>query len=159
MQGSTLSTELLMTHALNDYNTKIIQNTWGAPSDEQRQIVALSAELKTIKDNSIKLSRSVLSKLKRKPERARQPDEPWRMILGTGPDTMQKYGTTRHWCTYHKRWNLHKTGDCKAKHRADARSRSSPVSPPPINATTSVSYAATFAATMASIQEEYQDDE
>ena len=53
MQGSDLSTDLLMTQALNDYNTKIISNTWGAPSDEQRQIVALSAELKTIKDNNI----------------------------------------------------------------------------------------------------------
>ena len=55
-----------MTQALNNYNTKIINNTWGVPSDEQRQIFALSAELKTIKDNNIELSKSVMAKLKNK---------------------------------------------------------------------------------------------
>ena len=67
MQGSDLTTELLMTQALNDYNTKIINNTWGAPSDEQRQIIALYAELKLIKDNNIELYKTVLDKIKKKP--------------------------------------------------------------------------------------------
>ena len=97
MEGSDLTTDLLMTQALNDYNTKIISNTWGAPSDEQRQIVALSAELKTIKDNNIELSRTVLDKLKKtKERRARQPEEPWRAVRGTGPDSMVKDGKTMH---------------------------------------------------------------
>jgi len=68
MQGSNLTTELLINQAHNDYNTKIINNTWSTPSDEQRQVVALSVELKTIKDNNIDLSRSVLYKLKEKLE-------------------------------------------------------------------------------------------
>ena len=160
MQGSDLSTDLLMTQALNDYNTKIISNTWGAPSDEQRQIVALSAELKTIKDNNIELSRSMLDKLKRtKDRRSQQQDEPWRTLRGTGPDSMVKDGTTMHWCTYHKRWNLHKTSDCKAKNRSNGRQRSPSTPAPSPSTTTPVSYAATFAATMASINEETHDIE
>ena len=159
MQGSSLTTDLLMTQALNDYNTKLISNTWGAPSDEQRQIVALSAELKTIKDNNIELSRSVLDKLrKNKERRAQQQDEPWRTLRGTGPDSMVKDGKTMHWCTYHKRWNLHKTSDCKAKNRADGNN--TPSTPGQSTSTnTPVSYAATFAATMASINETKDNDE
>ena len=159
MQGSDLTTDLLMTQALNDYNTKIISNTWGAPSDEQRQIVALSAELKTIKDDNIELSRSVLNKLKDKKRKSQQQDEPWRTIRGTGPDTMVKNGTTVHWCTYHKRWNLHTTSDYKAKHRATASQNSDTTTTPPTSGATPVSYAATFAATMASINEENQEVE
>ena len=64
LQGSDLTPELLMTNALNDYNTKIIQNTWGLQSEKQRQIVALSAALKTRKDDSIELSQSVLKKVR-----------------------------------------------------------------------------------------------
>ena len=59
-----------MTHALNDYNNKLVDNTWGAHSNEQRQIGALTAELKTINNNNIELSRSILSKLKEKRERS-----------------------------------------------------------------------------------------
>ena len=39
MRGSDLSNDIFTTQALNDYNSMIINNTWGAPSDEQRQIV------------------------------------------------------------------------------------------------------------------------
>ena len=72
MQGSSLTTELLMIKVLNDYNTKILNNTLGAPSDEQRQIVALSAELKSINNNNIKLSKIVLAKVKKQPRDARK---------------------------------------------------------------------------------------
>ena len=68
MQGSDVSTDLLI-QALNDYDSMIINNTWGAPSDEQRQIVLLLAELKTTKDSNIKLSKSVIKKLKNSKQR------------------------------------------------------------------------------------------
>ena len=162
MQGSSLSAQLLMTQALNDYNTKIINNTWGAPSNEQQQIVALSAELKTIKDSNIELSQSVLKKLKNGKQRDTSEDS-WRSVRGSGPDTMVKDGKTLHWCTYHKKWNLHKTSDCKARlTRESRRSTPSSTTTPPTtpsptqnpNSSDAVSYAATFAATMAAINEE-----
>ena len=67
MQGSSLAPELLTTQALNNYNTKIISNTWGAQSDKQCQIVALSADLKTIIDNNTELSKTVLEKSRTSP--------------------------------------------------------------------------------------------
>ena len=156
MQGSSLSTELLMTQALNDYNTKILNNTWGAPSDEQRKIVALSAELKSIKDNNIELSKTVLDKIKKPPRDARKTKEQdtWKSERGTGPPTMVKDGKTWHWCMYHKMWNFHTTSECKARIKAEGNN-----TPPATGAEAPVSYAATFAATMAAINEETDSSE
>ena len=49
MQGDDLTSEIIMTKYLNDYNMKVLCKTWGKQSDDQHSIVALTAELQTIK--------------------------------------------------------------------------------------------------------------
>ena len=55
-----------MTNSLNDYNIKVLLKTWGQQSDDQCSIVALPADLQTIKESSIQLSASVLRKIQKK---------------------------------------------------------------------------------------------
>ena len=103
-----------MNNALNNYNTKIIQNTWGSQSEEQQQIITLSVELKKIKDDNIKLSQSVLKKIRFKRNKNSNKDNkndaaPWKAKRGTGPATKKVDGVKHHWCESHKRRNLHTT--------------------------------------------------
>ena len=160
LQGSDLTRELLMTNSLNNCNTKIIQIDWGAQSEEQRQIVALSVELRTVKDSNIELSQSILKTIKKTPSNTtqnRRTDASWKSERGTGPKTKVVDGVTNHWCDYHKRWNLHKTEDCKAKKAASAKSNrysNDSTSSDSGNVDNTVSYTANFSATMAAICEE-----
>ena len=66
MQGDELTSELLMTKSLNDYNMKILRKTWGQQSYDQLSIVSLTVDLQTIKESNIQLSASVLSNIKKK---------------------------------------------------------------------------------------------
>ena len=63
---------LLMTCALNKYKTMMDENEWCAMSPQEEQIVALSAELKQLKDSNLKLSRSVDQKPKPKAKEGRK---------------------------------------------------------------------------------------
>ena len=56
MQEDDLTSELLMTKFLNDYNMKVMRRTWAQQSDDQHSIVALTADLQIIKDSNIQLS-------------------------------------------------------------------------------------------------------
>ena len=152
MQECSLTPELLMTQALNDYNTNIISSTWGAPSYKQRQMLALSAEFKTIKENNIELFKTALEKIKNK-SRGKKVQDPWKMVRGTGPNGMYKGGKFYHWCTNHKCWNFHKDSEYKGRLKSASTPGAHRTLPSP-QAPTPVSYAATFAATMAALQKE-----
>ena len=67
---------------------------------------------------------------------------------------MVKDGKTWHWCNHHKMWNFHTTSECKARIKAAGNN-----TPPATGAEAPVSYAATFAATMAAINEETDSSE
>ena len=111
-QGDDLTPELLMTNSLNDYNMKVLRKTWGQPSDDQRSIVALTAELQTIKDSNIQLSASVLRNIQKKtpPDtsgtKRYNPNDPkyaWQSVRGEGSSTtLNKFNNTYHWCNYQK---------------------------------------------------------
>ena len=53
-----------MTKATHDYNIHIIYNIWDAQSEWQHNIVIIRTKLKSIKNNTIKLSISVLKNIK-----------------------------------------------------------------------------------------------
>lgn len=60
--GEDLTPEQLMTFALNKYETLVKDGRWNAKSAEQEQIVALTAEVKELKDNNLKLARTITSR-------------------------------------------------------------------------------------------------
>ena len=114
------------------------------------------AELKSIKDINIELSKTFLAKIKKQPRDARKTKEQgaWKSERGTGPETMVKDGKTWHWCTHPKMWNFHTTSECKVRIKAAGND-----TPSATGAEAPVSYAATFAATMAAINEETDSSE
>ena len=97
-----------MKNFLNDYNMKVLHKTWGQKSDKQHSIVALIAELQTIKDSNIILSASVLRYIKKKSPsdtsgaiKRYNPNDPkhtWRQVRGEGsPTTLNKFNSTYNW--------------------------------------------------------------
>ena len=157
-QGDDLTADTLMSKALNDYNAKVISQSWGAQSEEQTNIIALKAELQDIKDQNIKLSTSVLKQLKGQkysgPGNRGRASEAWKSTRGTGPNTKVVKNVTYHWCDFHKCWNLHTTADCKARKKSNNVNTSSESSE-----STQVQVAATYAATMESIREALDSDD
>lgn len=119
-QGENMDHNLLMTRALNKYKTMMDENEWCAMSPQEEQIVALSAELKQLKDSNLKLSRSVDQKPKskvkegrnRKPVKGKKKkgdDHTWKKTppkLGD-PETKIVNKKTYHWCKYHNAWTEH----------------------------------------------------
>jgi hypothetical protein len=72
--GGDIQPEALMTLALNKYETLLKQDMWNAKSQEQEQIVALTAELGKIKDVNLQLAQS-LSKKQSKSSDKSKPDK------------------------------------------------------------------------------------
>jgi hypothetical protein len=64
--GADMQPETLMTLALNKYEMISKMDQWNAKTQEQEQIVALTAELGKIKDDNLRLARSIKSKATRK---------------------------------------------------------------------------------------------
>ncbi len=114
----------------------VSNGTWMAKSQEQEQIVALTAEISHLKGN-LKLSKPLLDKLKsvagnaghegkRREEKKRnrkkkidkrnqKKDEFWKK-KAPGPNddkTKQVRNRTYHWCEHHMSWTLHRPTDCR----------------------------------------------
>ena len=104
MQGDDLTPELLMTKSLNDYNMKVLRKTWGQQLDDQLVILALTAELQTIKVSNIQLSASVLRNIQNnipsdtsgtKRYNPNDLKHAWRSIRGqVSPTTINKLNNT-----------------------------------------------------------------
>ena len=95
-----MSTEIFMTKALNNYNKKVIRNTWGSHSEEQRNIVTSRVDLNIIKDSIVEFSTSVLKKLKTKKQTEPRKvydsnalNHIWRSIRGIGLATIKNLAT------------------------------------------------------------------
>ena len=170
MQGDDLTPELLMTKSLNDYNMKVLRKTWGQQSNDQRSIVALIAELQTIKESNIQLSASALRNIQRKTPsdtsgakkyNPYDPKDACRLFRGEGsPTTLNKFNNTYHWCSCYKKWVTHTNEDYKGQSRANRQplhnnpQATAPQQPAVCAAPAPVFYAATFEATIAAICEE-----
>jgi len=63
--GEDYTPERLMQLALNKYTNLTRSKQWGALSPEQEKIVALTAEVKTIKDTNLKLSKAIIQASKK----------------------------------------------------------------------------------------------
>jgi hypothetical protein len=140
--GNDMTPEELMTLALNKYETLNKQDLWNAKSQEQEQIVALTAELNKIKDANLKLAKSISSGTSNSSGRnsnrrgannakkssnkkgngnnRRSNDKwAWKKIppKDDEPQTKTINGQTYHWCDEHPAWVVHPPEKCKVKQR------------------------------------------
>ena len=118
--GTTLSADSLMQQCANKYKLLVQQGKWNAPTSEEKEIIALKAELKQIKLATKSRNRTPTKKktnfkrsTKKYVPRAR---EGWTNIpQKEGEELKPKKvkGKTYWWCEHNKFWARHKPEDCK----------------------------------------------
>jgi len=122
LDGDEMHSETIMQLALNKYTMRKDKGEWGAPTDEQNQLTALSSEVTKLQENNKKLI-STLSKAKKQrgkaPSKRSANDQKWAWKKVPPSDQQPKEkkveGRTYHWCTNHQAWTLHKGSECKFK--------------------------------------------
>ena len=142
--GADMQPETLMTLALNKYETISKMDQWNAKTQEQEQIVALTAELGKIKDDNLRLARSIKSKTtgkskqdkkggrgkgsnkgksKNNRKRTHSGKWEWKNHVPSGNDPKHKKfeGKDYYWCPTHKAWMNHHPDECREKERLEAQ--------------------------------------
>lgn len=132
----TFTPDGLMELALNKYNGLLGEDNWMAETAEQKEIVALRAEVTTLHkrlDNKKKAKSDKKAKGdsdKKKKKKRKDGDDKggdskkgkypaWKLVApeANAPKTKEVKGKTFYWCKHHKLWTAHKESDCeKGKH-------------------------------------------
>ena len=107
----------LMDKASNKYNALVTAQRWNKPSEEQEEIIALKAEISTIRT---RLRRPATSKEKddkgpTKPVWLKKNEPPEH---DTGKTSKSWNGRTYYWCKFHERWSVnakHTTDTCEQR--------------------------------------------
>ncbi len=125
-EDGNMTVDQLMTLAENKFHALVESNKWNAPTKEQEQILALSAEVKALKgkgksggkpnDKKKEVGRGDKDKKKKEKKERKEKRDAWRLIKPKdGKTTMEKNQKTYHWCAYHQKWTLHTSDECRAK--------------------------------------------
>ena len=130
--GQDMSADQLMQLALNKYEILTKKDLWQKPPSEEAQITALSAELKSLKDSNLKLSKSVKNAAKKsnessssnkdtkskdkkkdnKKKKGLREKDKWKLVPPTdGQNTKMVKDKKFHWCPYHNMWTVHDPED------------------------------------------------
>ncbi|KAL7565367.1 hypothetical protein ACA910_013587 [Epithemia clementina (nom. ined.)] len=131
----------VMTLAENKFDARVQTGEWAKPSDEQAEIVALTAQVETLKKNMVGKPKANVAKPaapakgkgkpnlkvgakkqdKPKPKAGpKAPPAPWKLVA-PGPREAKmktKDGKEFHWCRNHEingMWVRHKTDECTNK--------------------------------------------
>ena len=138
LDHSNITPQQLMKLALNKYDTRVLEKTWNKPSSEEREIVALKAQITKLSTSNKQSSADTPdasaptttnnNKRRRKDKgkgssnftgmknKVWTGDHKWR---GEAPSpgaatTKVVKGKTYHFCSHHKCWLGHTTAQCKA---------------------------------------------
>ena len=113
--GVHITADSLMLQCANKYKILVQQGIWNAPTSEQKEIVALKAEIKKFSSYKSK-NHSPYEKQRQdkvdpnKFKKKKKPDEAWNKIPPT-PEERGKgkevKGKTYHWCPNHRAWTRH----------------------------------------------------
>ena len=131
-----LSADELMSKALTAFQVEKDRDTWGALTEDQQMIVAMQAQIKSLKDTNPKLDvkkdgKKRKKKVKKEKEGiGRKDDEKksskdkkkhaWKLVPPKNNEKSKKEnGKTYHWCTNHNdgkgMWVLHTPAECRLK--------------------------------------------
>ena len=141
---ATFTAEDLMVRAENKYEARLLdeENTWGKPMEDQEKIVAMTAEINSLKKarsntTATKTAKQKAEKGKTQANKKAQPkktkeqkektNEKWAWKNKPPKDNESKEGNTfiktfegkkYYWCTHHNNgagmWTLHHPNDCEA---------------------------------------------
>ena len=120
--GNPITPEELMALALNQYAIINKQELWNAKTPEEEQVIALAAQFNKLKDENLKLAKSLKKKNEKKNEskkddkdkgktkkKANTEGMAWRFVAPTEGAAKKKQvnGKDWFWCPYHKSWTRH----------------------------------------------------
>ena len=121
IKGDTLDWEQLMQLSLNKFTMRRDNGEWGAPTEEQTQLTALSSEVTKLKENNKQLF-NTLKRAKKSGKRANPRtvnDKKWawkKIPPPTGTSSSKTVeGKKYHWCTNHQAWTRHSPEQCRGK--------------------------------------------
>ena len=140
-EGDTMTTKDLMRFALNRYKNRVRDGTWGAPTAEEKRIVALSSTLNKLKDQNLQLSKSIdrggrgrgrggkgnkgeggdraNSEEQASTATAEKKERAWMLVAPKDGEKHEKsvpgFKGTMYWCPEHKKWGGHKLDKCKKR--------------------------------------------
>jgi hypothetical protein len=115
-EGGDITVTSLMDAAENKFKTRVLLKTWSAPTKEQEQILALTAQV-----NQLRITKAAPQKDKRAPKdpKAKQDRDQkwaWKKVLPKEGEPVTKVvdGKTYHLaCEHHpKQWVCHTTAEC-----------------------------------------------
>jgi len=140
-----LEPEALMKTALQKYETCILTKSWNRPTREAEEIIALKAQITSIKKTSNNPTSDDKTQANRQSgDKQRTPiadkvwtgDSKWRGVAPKdgAPTTKVHKGKTFHWCKFHKCWIGHKLADCNGAKAAAAKAARSKASKDDITA-------------------------
>ena len=125
LDGDPLDSTKLMQLALNKYTMRNTSGKWGAPTEEQEQLIALTSEVsklqaenkeilykRKVNQENVSTSRSAKAKMRTKEERCA-----WKKIppAENESNTKVKDDKIYWWCVNHQAGYMHTTQKCKNK--------------------------------------------
>jgi hypothetical protein len=143
-EGAETTPQQLMLLADNKYKTMKQAGTWRAPTKENEQLVAMSAQLAALKAKNARKHKRGKPNNKGFPpaqpgkdnkknkdgfpkQGQRVKDYGWKKVPPTsGENTKRMDGKTYHWCKKHIAWTLHTPAECRLELQAPQRPREQP---------------------------------
>jgi hypothetical protein len=108
------TTNQLMTRAENKYKQLTQDEVWMKPSEQQEQIVALTATIQQLKEKPTSKPKPT-KKEKKGPPAGAYPAWKLEAPAAGAPLTKTSNDRTYHWCPAHALWTAHKPADCTKK--------------------------------------------
>ena len=132
--GQIITPDGLMDLAVKKYSTMITSNEWNAPTEDQKKILALEAEIEKMKKKKMNpqkfKGKSKDNDNGKNDRKSNKNDATWgwkKTPPKDGQKTKKFRDKTYHWCPHHKLWCLHKPEDCKkGNEKNDKKHRKNP---------------------------------
>ena len=138
-EGTDITPTALMDTALTKYNQLVQDNQWGQPTEEERKIVALTAQLEETQSKLKKLKKGKGGSGNEQSQERRgnsrnnntsgdgnQQDGSWKKQKPRPGQKKRTYkGKEYIWCSFHEMWTSHDVNECKAKKKADEKKKKS----------------------------------
>jgi len=104
-EGGSIDAYKLMTYAENQFMEMTRDKEWHTPQKENQEILALTAEIKALKERFNNKDKGV----------SRQEKHAWKKVEPKPKEaqTKQVGGKTFNWCGHHKAWCMHKPSECR----------------------------------------------
>jgi hypothetical protein len=117
---TSLTHEAMMSMAKRKFDFLKTKGKWGAKSPDDEKIVAMTAEINTLKgqlklDPKLSAIASEGEEGDNKSSKKKKKDEHWKKIPpkeGEAKEGKQVGKYTFNWCEHHKAWTVHKPDDC-----------------------------------------------